>query len=210
MKYLEKADDKILDNFWTAANVITLSRIVLIAPTVVFLCIKNPAGNFVAFLLILLAYFTDFLDGFVARKTKTVSKAGMLLDPISDKLLAAALSITLFVLGKFPLYFLILIVGRDLIISVGAYYAMKKKHLITLPLVLGKINTFVLGIVLALYPLDIYLRESPATFFPGGFDVYVAFLVKWGTYVSAGFTVVSLLAYVATYVNKLLRKDGKE
>jgi phosphatidylglycerophosphate synthase len=94
----------------------------------------------------------------------------MLLDPLSDKLLSAALSITLFALGKFPLYFMILILGRDAIISLGALYAIRKKHLITLPLILGKINTFILWIVLALYPLEIFLRESPANFFPGGFD----------------------------------------
>ncbi len=203
MKYLEKMDEHILEHFWTAPNVITLLRIVLIVPIVVTLCLKDPGGNLVAFLLIVLAYFTDFLDGFVARKTGAVSKAGMMLDPVSDKLLSAALSLTLLILGKFPLYYFILIVGRDAVISVGALYAMKKEHMITLPLTLGKINTLILGIVLGLYPLDIYLRESATTIFPAGFGPYIAALVKYGTYVSAALCLVSGVVYTVTFVRKL-------
>lgn len=151
--YEEIKPDKDKDLFWTVPNFLSVLRILLIIPIIYELSLKTPQSYFYSFVLIGIAYVTDFLDGWIARLTHTVSRLGQLLDPIGDKLIAITLSAAFFLQGKLPFFFFILIVLRDLIISVGALYAMKFKKVIMLPLLWGKLNTLVLGIVLSVYPL---------------------------------------------------------
>lgn len=75
---------------WTLANILTLSRIVVIPLLIATFFIEQPLGSHLAFVLFTLAGVTDFFDGWVARSTGTVSKIGQFLDPIADKLMVAA------------------------------------------------------------------------------------------------------------------------
>ena len=79
------ASDKIL----TLSNSISLFRIFLAFPTVIFLLQDDLTltASFMAF-----AYITDLLDGYIARKTNTITEFGKAIDPIADKLYVAALS----------------------------------------------------------------------------------------------------------------------
>ena len=69
------------------ANYITASRILLIFPVLYLIVDQDDNSNWIALVLFITAGITDHLDGFIARKTKTVSSLGGLLDLIADKLL---------------------------------------------------------------------------------------------------------------------------
>ena len=71
----------------TLANFITFSRIFLIIPVIYFTSLEKVEFNFLALICFLLAGLTDYLDGYVARKTNSESSLGALLDLLADKLL---------------------------------------------------------------------------------------------------------------------------
>ena len=71
----------------TFANLITFSRIFLIIPVIYLTSLEKVEFNFLALICFLLAGLTDYLDGYVARKTNTQSPLGALLDLLADKLL---------------------------------------------------------------------------------------------------------------------------
>ena len=67
------------------ANFFTFLRIGL-AP-VIFVCLLDSSMHLLALVLFMFASFTDYLDGYFARKTNTVSVIGEVIDPIADKIL---------------------------------------------------------------------------------------------------------------------------
>jgi cardiolipin synthase (CMP-forming) len=87
-------------------NILTLSRIFAVPILVALLWYPGPIGYVLAFLLYSLAGFTDYLDGYLARAQGTVSKLGIFLDPIADKIMVAAVIVMLVsteqVLGGHP------------------------------------------------------------------------------------------------------------
>jgi len=72
--------------------------------------------------LLLYAGITDWLDGFLARKYQMTSVLGTILDPAADKALVGTLVITLTIQGLLPLPLATVIVGRDLLLSLSAFY----------------------------------------------------------------------------------------
>jgi cardiolipin synthase (CMP-forming) len=195
--------------FWTIPNVISLLRILLIIPIVDQLRGKVP-GNypetyFNAFILIVIAYLTDFLDGFLARALHSESKVGQLLDPIGDKLLAVIVSAVLYFSKKLDLYFFVLIFARDLVISFGAIYVLNFKKKMALPLLSGKITTIVLGIVLALYPLSL---SSVVIYKPWG-DIIIASKMI-GTIVASALLVFSGIFYGVNYYQNFVSSQNKK
>ncbi len=204
-----KSDDR--DLFWTIPNFLSVLRILMIIPIIYELSLQTPQAYFKSFLLIAFAYSTDFLDGWIARLTHTVSRLGQMLDPIGDKLIAITLSASFFLQGKLPFFFFILIVVRDLMISVGALYAMKFKRVIMLPLLWGKANTLVLGIVLSIYPLRFSsLMKDPTSFLAK----FIRIVVDQGIWLSSALILISGTIYAVNFIvnfrsqNKE-KKDGK-
>ena len=98
------------------ANSISLFRIAIIPAFVILLLNRHPH---LPFLLFSFAIVTDGLDGMVARIQKQKSRLGSILDPVADKLLLASAYITLAILKLVPLWLLIVIFGRDLILILG-------------------------------------------------------------------------------------------
>lgn len=75
---------------WTLPNILTLSRILVIPVLVASFYMDQPLGSHIAFITFSLAGITDFFDGYLARAQGSVSKIGVFLDPIADKLMVAA------------------------------------------------------------------------------------------------------------------------
>ncbi len=101
MKSLVPASDR----FWTIPNVLSIFRVILIIPIINQLKLNTPESNFMAFILIGIAYLTDFLDGFLARTLKSTSKVGQILDPVGDKLLAITVSAVLYISKRYSILF---------------------------------------------------------------------------------------------------------
>jgi cardiolipin synthase len=111
------------DRIFTLSNCISFFRILLIVPTIVLLNV----GSFTAAAAVMLfAYLTDIADGYVARKTGTISEAGKIIDPLADKLYVAALVIMMVTKGLVPLWLVFIILGKDLLTMVGAAAVRKR------------------------------------------------------------------------------------
>lgn len=98
-------------------NSLTILRIFLVPFLVVVLLTRFEGREYVGLAIFLLASLTDWLDGFFARRQKKITRVGMLLDPIADKLLMSAAFISLVELGLAPAWMIVVIIGREFAIS---------------------------------------------------------------------------------------------
>ncbi len=123
-----------------AANLLTAFRILLIP---VFVSLLIYERHTAAGLVFVLAGVTDGLDGMVARRTGRQTRLGALLDPVADKLLAVSSFVTLSLRGPIPVWFVVLVISRDLIISLGALILfLTEGSLEIAPSRIGKTATF--------------------------------------------------------------------
>lgn len=102
--------------------------------------------RFVALCIFLLGVISDAVDGYIARKTKQQSKAGLVLDPLGDKLLLMTAYICLALLAnfslRFPLWVTLIVISRDIIILLGALVIyIVKQNIAIFPTKWGKLTT---------------------------------------------------------------------
>ena len=101
-------------------NILTIGRIIIVPFFVLAFYLPGFYGDVIAFSLFIIASFTDFLDGVLARMFKEESKLGELLDPIADKIIVAAALILLVMNGtikNFEVVAAIIILTREILIS---------------------------------------------------------------------------------------------
>jgi len=101
-------------------NILTIGRIIIVPFFVISFFLPGFYGEIIPFLLFVLASFTDFLDGLLARLYKEESKLGELLDPIADKIIVSAALILLVMNGTIQNYEVIaaiIILTREILIS---------------------------------------------------------------------------------------------
>jgi CDP-diacylglycerol--glycerol-3-phosphate 3-phosphatidyltransferase len=102
---------------WNLPIGLTLSRIVLVPLLIVFLISSSRVHALIAAAIFLVAAFTDWLDGQIARRRNQVTTLGTLLDPIADKLLVAAALVSLLQIEKVAAWMVVVIIGRELAVS---------------------------------------------------------------------------------------------
>ena len=121
-------------------NAITLLRVVLI-PFYIDLMIYDYYGP--ALIVFLAACVTDALDGVIARIMQMQTELGAFLDPMADKLLTVSAFVTLVLIGRLPVWLVIIVVSRDVILTLGSLvlYLMGQK-LVIRPSIIGKATTF--------------------------------------------------------------------
>ena len=101
-------------------NYLTIGRIIIVPIFVISFYLPGFYGDVIPFSLFIIASFTDFLDGLLARMFKEESKLGELLDPIADKIIVAAALILLVMNGTIKNYEVIaaiIILTREILIS---------------------------------------------------------------------------------------------
>jgi CDP-diacylglycerol--glycerol-3-phosphate 3-phosphatidyltransferase len=109
--------EEVSREIWNLPNSLTLLRIFLIPILVVVLLTKFDGKEYVGLAIFLVASATDFFDGFLARRHKKVTRLGILLDPVADKLLMSAAFISLVELGLAPAWMVVIIIGREFAVS---------------------------------------------------------------------------------------------
>lgn len=146
------------NRFWTISNIFSLSRVLIVAPGIWLLFDRTGAGNWMAAGLFFLAAVTDMLDGYIARHFDQVSDWGKILDPLADKISITAVIFSLLWLGLLPVWFVVLVVMRDLIIFFGGLWIRKKTGEIPMSVMSGKIAVLTTGItiLLAILPSGIW------------------------------------------------------
>ena len=125
----------------TLPNFLTLLRIIAIPIFLIFLADGNYAAAFVLFLG---ASVTDAIDGALARLTDSGSSLGAVLDPLADKLLLTSSFLVLGFIGALPVWVVILVILRDVIVVLGygAVFMVDHVWMDIAPSPLGKLSTF--------------------------------------------------------------------
>ena len=126
-------------------NILTIGRIILVPIFVITFYIPGFLGDLIPFFIFLLASFTDFLDGVLARLYKEESKLGELLDPIADKIIVAAALVLLVmndIIGNYEVIAAIIILTREILISGLREFLAKSQ--VAMPVTgLAKFKTFI-------------------------------------------------------------------
>jgi len=178
-----------LGRFWTIANALSLSRLVLVFPIAVLLWQDGPLGWLLG--LTVLAVVTDWVDGRVARWTRTVSEWGKVIDPVADKV-AAVLTVTVLTFRPaephLPFWFFGVVVGRDLLILAGGAWIARRSGTVLMSAWAGKAAS----LWLALTVLAVILKADPP----------VLNVCLW---MATGLFVFSFGVYVVRYLNAVRR-----
>ncbi|MDY2776886.1 MAG: CDP-alcohol phosphatidyltransferase family protein [Collinsella sp.] len=159
------------NKIFTISNFITFARLIL---TLVFLYLfVTDFNRYVALAIYALAASTDWLDGQIARMTKTVSWLGKMMDPVVDRALLFTGVVGLVARGELPAWVCVLLVGRDAYLAIGNL-VVRRYHKRPIDVIYtGKAATALLmsGFTLMLLGLPILdgvrLVPSSLTAFPG-------------------------------------------
>ncbi|TVQ98766.1 MAG: CDP-diacylglycerol--glycerol-3-phosphate 3-phosphatidyltransferase [Deltaproteobacteria bacterium] len=111
------APQSVRADIWNLPNTLTMGRIVIIPVICLLIAAENPFAGTLAAILFGLAAFTDWLDGYIARKRNLVSLTGKFLDPLADKLLVMAVLVTMLPLDRVPSWFVAILLGRELAVN---------------------------------------------------------------------------------------------
>ena len=178
-----------LGRFWTAANALSLLRLVLVVPITVFLWRDGPLDWLLG--LVIVVILTDWFDGRIARWTHTVSDWGKVIDPVADKF-AAIMTVTALTFRPaephLPLWFFGVVIGRDLAILSGGAAIARRSGQIVMSAWAGKAAS----LWLALTVLSVILKADPP----------VLNVCLW---MATGLFAFSFLLYVIRYLNAIRR-----
>jgi CDP-diacylglycerol--glycerol-3-phosphate 3-phosphatidyltransferase len=98
-------------------NILTMTRIAAIPVMATMLLSPSQSSGFWAAVVFSLASITDWLDGYLARRMGIVTVFGKFLDPIADKLIVMAALIMILPFGRVPAWMVLVILGREIIIT---------------------------------------------------------------------------------------------
>ncbi len=138
-------------------NLLSLFRLLLFIPIQIFFNMMRINSDFSLFILatILVAFISDLMDGFIARKTNKISELGKIIDPLADKVLMAFIIVNLFLIGYISAYYFWIIILRDVLIFTGGIIVSKKMGKVLPSNKLGKLTVFSIGIFIILTLLQI-------------------------------------------------------
>lgn len=160
---------------------LTLLRIFIVPLLVVLLLTKDENMDLWAVGVFLAAAVTDLLDGYLARKRGQITTLGILLDPIADKLLTSAAFISLVELGRVPAWMVVIVVGREFVVS-GLRAIASAKGFAIAASDLGKTKMVVQVVTITALVLE---RRYPVLQSPGEFLMWLVVV----------FTLASALQY---------------
>jgi len=101
---------------WTFPNVLSALR--LLGVPFFFWLIVGPENDEIALVILIISAFTDWLDGYLARKLNQFSRLGELLDPLADRLYVISALAALFIRDLLPFWVVVVLILRDVAMSV--------------------------------------------------------------------------------------------
>lgn len=190
----ERKVTSLLGKFWTVANALSLVRLVLVAPVTYLILTGGDFGLLMALLAAIV--ISDFFDGRVARWSHTVSEWGKVLDPLADK--AAAIGVTLALVIRdvqptLPVWFVALVGGRDVLIVLGGFWLARKRSVVVMSTMTGKIAVTAIAITILAALLQ---ADEP--------------VMRFCLWAATGLLILSFGAYAARYVRIMRGGDRRE
>lgn len=191
-----------LGTFWTIPNALSLVRMVLVVPITYLVVVDGPLGWIVG--LILVAAFTDWIDGRLARWAHTVSEWGKVLDPIADKFAALMIVPALVfrdVEPTLPIWLFFLIVVRDFSIVAGGVLIARRTGRIVVSSWVGKFAVAALTLTV----LAAILKADPPIM---QFCVWVTAVLMGLSFVVYSIRLVRILRVTQHHPPTAVRPDG--
>ena len=195
--------EQVSDRIFTVPNLISFIRLCLVP---IFLVRLFNGYDVMATFLYALAAGTDWIDGQIARRTNAVSKLGQLLDPAVDRILMISGVCGLFLVGRLPLWIILVVLVRDLLLLVGGA-CLLKRYRVRVPVIYpGKVATTLLFVgfagLLLNWPLIGGLGIVDAAWLPG-FNAAACSWGIWFVYAGLALALATTVYYVVVAVRKV-------
>lgn len=191
------------DRIFTVPNVISAVRLCLVP---VFLVLLFEGHDLAATFLFALAAGTDWIDGQIARRTNAVSRLGQLLDPAVDRILMIAGVSGLFLTGRLPLWIILVVLARDLLLLAGGAFALKRYRVRVAVVFPGKVATTLLFVgfagLLLNWPLVPGLGVVDASWLPGLNEQTCSWSI-WFVYAGLALALATTVYYVGTGLSRI-------
>lgn len=168
-------------------NKLTILRIFFILPVFVLLVIAKAYNKNISYsefnvsticfisaaIIFIVAMFTDFLDGFLARKNNQITTFGKLFDPLADKIMTSVTLVLFTVMGITPIYFVIIFIVRDIVVD-GSRNVAAANNINVAASWWGKWKTLLqsIGIIL-LFLLSPLFYEKATNFYNPEWEIWV-------------------------------------
>ena len=164
-------------------NKLTVARMIIVPFLVVFLLTGwgGDTNRYISLALFVVASVTDWFDGYLARKNNLVTNFGKFMDPLADKLLVCSAMICMIELNRLPAWFVIIIIGREFIIS-GFRLIAAENGIVIAANYCGKFKTASQMIMIILLILH--------------FDGIFVTLEQLFIWLSLALTIISLITYI--------------
>lgn len=202
----------------TVANLITVLRLILV-PFFFAVLVSGPwegramSSDVAAFLIYAIAASTDWVDGQIARRTGTVTEIGKAIDPLVDRLLITSGVLGLYIVGRLPLWAVLLLAARDLYLLSGAAYLARRRTAPVRVVYIGKVTTALLlagfSDLLLNWPLLPGLGIVDAQWLPG-LGTEPAALGIWFVYAGVVTSVITAVIYTRQAAQALARARGRD
>ncbi|MCY4545700.1 MAG: CDP-diacylglycerol--glycerol-3-phosphate 3-phosphatidyltransferase [Gemmatimonadetes bacterium] len=178
-------------------NKLTIFRIILSPIFMVFFLVDTLYTRYIALVIFMIASLTDLYDGYLARKTGVITSFGKFMDPLADKILTSTALICFASLGYIYTWMVLVIIGRDFIVTGLRCIAAYRGQLI-LPTQVAKWKTASQMVVIVIILLYINVQTTMVAFgqWNGEFDDIAWWVLNGMVFVSMSLTVSSGLDYV--------------
>jgi len=172
-------------------NRLTLARMIITIAFIPCTLTNNIILNYVALLLFAIGSYTDYLDGYIARKYKIVSDFGKIMDPVADKMLVFSAMICFVQLGIVQAWMVLIIIGRDFFVSGLRTMAAKKGGEIIEASRWGKTKTLtqiisilvILALIAIQNTIEFYASPWEQSLMDGGFVGHaILYLIYYAPY----------------------------
>lgn len=184
--------NKLQTKYFTIPNLLSMFRIALIPICVWMYCVER--NSILTATILLLSWFTDMIDGFIARKFNMISEFGKILDPVADKLTQSAMLFCLLFNFHAMLYLFLFMVIKETAMAITGYIVIKKTNTVYGANWHGKIATGALYTILFIHILWINI------------PLYLSTTL---ILLCAGLMLLSLVLYITLNIN-ILKQHIKE
>ena len=194
-----------LKEFFNIPNCLCYFRIILIPVFFVFYFqAEGQMDYIISALILIVSGFTDFLDGYIARKYDMITDFGKLIDPIADKMLINSMMVFLalnFVSlashQRFAFFLVIIMIIRDLVVD-GLRFMVAKKNVVVAANIFGKLKTVTQMVAI----IVVFLNGFPFSYFDYNWPAYIH-VSDWLCYIATFFSVLSGIIYVKQNIKYL-------
>ena len=176
-------------------NKLTISRIALTFIFMFFLFCSGVYAKSLALATFMLASFTDYYDGYLARKTGQITNLGKILDPIADKVLTLAAFLVFVELGLIEAWMVVIIIMREFFVT-GVRLVAVGKGIVLAAEQGGKHKTVFQIVAIFLILVFIVIKEAAAGIWTPGFELWFRRVIFYVMLVVVTLTLTSAISFI--------------